>query len=155
MFAYRKRARAWQLRVRLITGDGQQVGPADPWGLLPMEFFRVVSTLERIFFTEQDHAAREEFCREVLARLNDRPWRGWDEVKAALAPPAGQRFAAMELYLVEVDFDQCDPSDRTYVVSAELLHRHDPSAVAAELPQPQWRFVAECDPSPQPQYQEN
>jgi hypothetical protein len=141
MFSYRKRATAQQLRTRLITERGSIVGPADPWGLLPLEFFRVVALLERLFFTEDDQAARERFCRQTLDRLNRRPWGGWDEVKAALVVPAGERFVALELYLVDIDFDRCEPADRTHVVAVELVHRHDPLGVAATVPPVRWRLL--------------
>ncbi|MFI6761058.1 hypothetical protein ACIBF5_18170 [Micromonospora sp. NPDC050417] len=149
MFSYRKSHRAMQLRTRLVTASGVCVGPTDPWGLLPLEFFRVISLLERIFFTQQDMAVREEFCRGVLARLNRAPWKGWDEVKPALLAPPGQRFAALELYLVAVDFDRCDPVDRLHVESVELVHRHDPDGVAATCPPPRWRLL-DTAPAPAP-----
>lgn len=130
-----------QARVRLVTVEGSVVGPADPWGLLPLDFFRVVSIIERVFFTNEDVSVRERWCAAVLRGLNDAPWPSWDEVRGSLRPPAGERFAALELYLVQVDFVRCDPGDRSAVLRAELLHRHDPAGVAAGLAPPDWHLV--------------
>ncbi|MFJ3093239.1 hypothetical protein [Streptomyces hydrogenans] len=142
MFAYHKRDQALQMRVRLFTDDGEAVGPTDPWSLLPLEFFRVVSVLERVFHAQDDVEVRDRFCRQALERLNRRGWRAWDEVKASFSAGPGRRFVAMELYFVEVDFRTCSPFDRTEVTSAELVHRYDPEGVVADQPEASlWRFV--------------
>ncbi|NML48990.1 hypothetical protein HHL19_01235 [Streptomyces sp. R302] len=142
MFAYHKRDQALQMRVRLFTDDGEAVGPTDPWSLLPLEFFRVVSVLERVFHAQDDVEVRDRFCRQALERLNRRGWRAWDEVKASFSAGPGRRFVAMELYFVEVDFRTCSPYDRTEVTSAELVHRYDPEGVVADRAEaPLWRFV--------------
>ncbi|MEU8971259.1 hypothetical protein AB0D11_18640 [Streptomyces monashensis] len=146
MFAYHKRDRALQMRVRLFTDDGRVIGPADPWSLLPLEFFRVVSVLERVFHSQDDIAARDRFCRHTLDRLNRRRWPAWDEVKASFSPGAGRRFVAMELYFVEVDFRTCSPFDRSHVLSAELVHRYDPEgAVREKSPESVWRLAPAGD----------
>ncbi|MFI9003769.1 hypothetical protein [Streptomyces sp. NPDC053541] len=142
MFAYHKRDQALQMRVRLFMDDGETVGPTDPWSLLPLEFFRVVSVLERVFHAQDDVEVRDRFCRQALERLNRRGWRAWDEVKPAFRAGPGRRFVAMELYFVEVDFRTCSPFDRTEVTSAELVHRYDPAGVVAgQSAEVLWRFV--------------
>ncbi|MCM1946604.1 hypothetical protein NC315_14635 [Streptomyces sp. G2] len=143
MFAYHKRDQALQMRVRLVTDDGGTVGPTDPWSLLPLEFFRVVSVLERVFYAQDDIEVRDRFCRQTLERLNRRGWRAWDEVKASFSAGPGRRFVAMELYFVEVDFRTCSPFDRTSVTSAELVHRYDPEGVVAEQPEAELWWFAE------------
>lgn len=142
MFAYHKRDQALQMRVRLFTDDGEAIGPTDPWSLLPLEFFRVVSVLERVFHAQDDIEVRDRFCRQALERLNRRSRRAWDEVKASFRPGPGRRFVAMELYFVEVDFRTCSPFDRTEVTWAELVHRYDPTGVVAPRQEAGlWRFV--------------
>lgn len=143
MFAYHKRDQALQMRVRLFTDDGTVVGPADPWALLPLEFFRVVSVLERVFHAQEDLGVRDAFCRQVLDRLNRRGWSSWDEVKAAFRPGRGRSFVAMELYFVQVDFRTCAPGDRAHVLSAELVHRFDPGGVIdpGQDPAGMWRIA--------------
>jgi hypothetical protein len=142
MFNYYLPDRFQQARVVLATDRGELVGPADPWPLLPLEFFRVISIIERVFITCEDRDVRDDFCRRVLHRLNTRPWRDWDEIRGSFRPPAGQRFAGLELYLVDVDFTRCDPVDRTHVLSADLVHRHDPEGVfAGRADRGLWRFV--------------
>lgn len=142
MFAYHKRDQALQMRVRLFTDDGETTGPADPWSLLPLEFFRVVSLLERVFHTHDDVVERDRFCQRALARLNRGGWSSWDEIKGSFAPGRGRRFAAMELYFVEVDFRTCSPSDRSHVLTAELVHRYDPQGVVpVDEPAGLWRYA--------------
>lgn len=142
MFAYHKRDQALQMRVRLFTDDGRVVGPADPWSLLPLEFFRVVSVLERLFHAQDDVPARDAFCRLALKRLNRRGWSSWDEVKAAFSPGRGRSFVAMELYFVRVDFRTCSPFDRAHVLSADLIHRFDPDGVVPPgEPECVWRYA--------------
>lgn len=143
MFAYHKRDRALQMRVRLLTDDGEAVGPTDPWSLLPLEFFRVVSVLERVFHAQDDTEIRDRFCRQALERLNRRGWPGRDEVKASFRAGPGRRFVALELYFVEVDFRTCSPFDRTEVTSAGLVHRYDPLGVVSDREEAGlWHFVA-------------
>lgn len=131
-----------QARVVLITDRGHLVGPADPWALLPLEFFRVISVIERVFITCEDPHVRDDFCRKALHRLNTRPWRDWDEIRGSFRPPAGQRFVGVELHLVEVDFTRCDPTDRSQVTSVELMHRYDPEGAFARAgDQDLWRLL--------------
>ncbi|MFF4139491.1 hypothetical protein ACFY1B_50925 [Streptomyces mirabilis] len=138
MFSYRSRDRPLQARVRLLTDRGTAVGPADPWGLLPLEFFRVVSLIDDVFIELRERGRQEAFCRAVLDLLNRTSWSRYDERRASFAAPPGERFVAVEVFLVSVDLRICDPYDRTDVVSVELLHRHDPLGVAATADPPTW-----------------
>ncbi|MEW2577311.1 hypothetical protein [Streptomyces syringium] len=141
MFNYRV-PEAWeQLRIVLHDDRGRTTGPLDPWGLLPVEFFRVVSILESVLITNQDEPLKEEFCVRTLNRLNTAPWPDFDEVRASVALPDGRPFVALEVYLVEVDAVRCDPRDRASVLSARLLHRHDPGRVTGP-DGPHWRPAA-------------
>ncbi len=125
-----------------VRDIGHLFGPADPWALLPLEFFRVISVIERVFITCEDPHVRDDFCRKALHRLNTRPWRDWDEIRGSFRPPAGQRFVGVELHLVEVDFTRCDPTDRSQVTSVELMHRYDPEGAFARAgDQDLWRLL--------------
>ncbi len=138
MFSYHSRPRRPQLRVAVHDAQGTMHGPVDPWGLLPVEFFRVVSALDKVLITNQDEQVRADFCARTVALLNDVRWRDFDEVRASLEMPSGAPIAALDLYLVEVDDRACDPRDRAAVLSASLLHRHDPDGVAHVVPD--WRI---------------
>lgn len=132
MFNYRVPARWEQLRVALYDDAGNRTGPIDPWGLLPLEFFRVVSLLDVVFLRGRDAALQTEFCERTLHRLNTTRWRDFDEVRGSVRSPSGRPFAALELYLVDVDQKQCDPTDRASVLAARLVHRHDPRGVVRD-----------------------
>ncbi|MFJ9762448.1 hypothetical protein ACIRUY_01410 [Streptomyces erythrochromogenes] len=129
MFNYTLPERWVQMRVVLYAQDGTAVGPTDPWCLLPVEFFRVVSLMDQVFFSGGDHELREEFCRKTLRRINNSPWEDFDEVRAAPKSPTGRPFVALEVYVVEVDRARCDVFDRASVHDPKLLHRHDPEGV--------------------------
>ncbi|MFJ6722353.1 hypothetical protein [Streptomyces sp. NPDC091259] len=129
MFNYTLPERWVQLRVVLYEQEGLALGPTDPWCLLPVEFFRVVSLMDQVFFSGGDPELREEFCRKTLHRLNGSPWPDFDEVRAAAQSPTGKPFVALEVYVVEVDRVRCDVFDRTSVYEPRLLHRHDPDGV--------------------------
>ncbi|MEU1308346.1 hypothetical protein ABZ419_05530 [Streptomyces cinnamoneus] len=141
MFNYRVPETWEQLRIVLYDDRGRTTGPQDPWGLLPVEFFRVVSILESVLIGNQDEKLKEEFCERTLHRLNTARWPDFDEVRASAALPDGRPFAALEVYLVEVDAVRCDPRDRASVLSAGLLHRHDPGRVTGP-DGPRWRPAA-------------
>ncbi|ONI91303.1 hypothetical protein ALI22I_09595 [Saccharothrix sp. ALI-22-I] len=140
MFSYSLPERWEQARVALYDETGRSTGPLDPWSLLPVEFFRVVSIIDLVFLSNADERLRDEFCDRALRFLNTRPWRDFDEVRAAMRPTDGLRFAALDVYLVEVDLDTCDPTDRSSVLSAALVHRHDPHEVVGQS-EPRWRFA--------------
>lgn len=142
LFNYRLPEKMPQFRVRLLTAEGSAEGPVDPWGLLPLDFFRVISILERIFLVNDDVAIRDQWCGIVMHQLNTAPWRGRDEVRAAIRPPVTEHFTALELYLVEVHYTLCDPHDRSSVLSAELVHRYDPQDLSSLMGPPEWHIVA-------------
>ncbi|MEV5882444.1 hypothetical protein AB0L74_06935 [Streptomyces sp. NPDC052020] len=131
MFNYDLPERRHQMRIVLHDADGGVVGPTDPWCLLPVEFFRVISILNKLFFVTEDRELRTRFCERTLALINETPWDDFDEVRAAPRSPTAAPFQALDFYLVEVD-DTCDAFDRTSVCSVRLLHRHDPRGIAAD-----------------------
>ncbi|MFI9157782.1 hypothetical protein ACIGXI_37720 [Kitasatospora aureofaciens] len=130
MFTYELPDRWQQFRVVLHDSAGGVTGPVDPWPLLPVEFFRVVAIMNRMFFVNEDAELRTRFCARTLDLLNRTSWADFDEVRASFRAPAGAEFTALDVYLVEVDRD-CDAVDRSSVRSAQLIHRHDPTGAAA------------------------
>ncbi|MFF1447843.1 hypothetical protein ACFVYF_06770 [Streptomyces sp. NPDC058274] len=130
MFNYDLPDRWHQFRVVLHDADGNAMGPTDPWCLLPVEFFRVVSILNKMFFGSADETLRSTFCERTLHLINESPWEDFDEVRASPVSPSAAPFVALDVYLVEVD-NTCDAFDRSSVFSAELLHRHDPQGITA------------------------
>jgi hypothetical protein len=131
MFSYQLGDNQQQQRIRLVTDRGAVLGPTNPWGLMPVEFFRVEKILEQVFLAHSSTALKDEFSAALLNRLNKRRWRNWDEIRAPFHPPPGHQIVAMELYLVDIDFATCDPADPRQVRQATLLHRHDPLGVLA------------------------
>ena len=126
MFNYRLGVSATQLRVLLATDQGYLYGPDDPWGLLPIESFRIDAILRQVFCHDVPPGVRDEFCEQILERLNKGAWRQWDEVRGSFYRPVSHKFAAIAVYLVEVDFRHNNPVDRADVIWAECLHRFDP-----------------------------
>ncbi|TDV48695.1 hypothetical protein [Actinophytocola oryzae] len=141
MFSYSLPDRWEQLRVVLYDTRGVSTGPMDPFGLLPVEFFRIVSIVEQVFITSSDTALRTEFCESTVRLLNNGGWRDFDEVRTNARSASGLPVAAFDLYLVEVDAVRCDPFDRASVCGATLLHRHDPREVVRDQ-EPGWRLVS-------------
>lgn len=90
MFSYHSGDRAYQARVRLLTDCGTAIGPTDPWGLLPLEFFRVVSLIDDIFIEHPEDNRQESFCRSALDLLNSSSWRNFDERRASFTPRGGR-----------------------------------------------------------------
>lgn len=141
MFSFQAKDVQGQRRVRLVTDRGAALGPAAVWGLLPLEFFRVDRIVKKLFVEEDDHGRRDEFCAAVLERLNNRPWRRWDEVKPSLSPPPGHRIVAMELYHVEVLVGGPDPRNPRRVRNARLLHTYDPHDMMPRHGAPPWQLT--------------
>ncbi|MER7916499.1 MULTISPECIES: hypothetical protein [unclassified Streptomyces] len=129
MFDYDLPDRWHQLRIVFHDAHGGCVGPTDPWCLLPVEFFRVISILNKVLFVSEDEELRTRFCERTLHLINETPWDDFDEVRASPVSASAAPFQALDFYLVEVD-DTCDAFDRTSVCSAKLLHRHDPHGIA-------------------------
>ncbi|GEM30839.1 hypothetical protein NN3_18460 [Nocardia neocaledoniensis NBRC 108232] len=141
MFNYRLGDRSSQIRVVLATDSGQIDGPNDPWGLLPLEMFRIDSMFRLVFDGDVPSAVRDSFCRTVLDRLNRHSWPRWDQVRRSLRPPAGGRFVAIAVYLVLVDFTVNNPEDRADVVGTRLLHRYDPDGRLSSSTHDLWHGV--------------
>src|SRR5262245_20893451 len=62
MFSYFMSDHQTQPRVRLITDNGLTRGPMVPWGLMPVEFFRVEKILRQVLVSNEDVEVRNAFC---------------------------------------------------------------------------------------------
>jgi len=98
--------------------------------MLPVEFFRVVPVLEKVYLLEAPDRVKKDFSRAALDWMNHRPWPKFDEVRSSVTGPSDRPVRAFDVYLVEVGPDEGDPWDRADVLSARLVHRHDPIGVA-------------------------
>ncbi|MFI6764189.1 hypothetical protein [Streptomyces sp. NPDC050355] len=130
MFNYDLPEKWQQFRIVLHDADGHTTGPTDPWCLLPVEFFRVVSIMNKMFFGPAGEDLRRTFCTRTLDLVNKTSWGDFDEIRASPVSPASAPFVALDVYVVEVD-NECDAFDRSSVRTTELIHRHDPQGVAA------------------------
>ncbi|MFH0244581.1 hypothetical protein ACGRHY_19700 [Streptomyces sp. HK10] len=111
-----------QLRVRLR--DGERWGGLRPvYGLLPLEFFRVVDICVNVLVENEDREVRDRFCRRVVERLNSRPWRAFDEVHASERPIDPRGFTGLEMLVVSVDIADYSRADDAPLHEQRTLHR--------------------------------
>src|ERR1700722_1181302 len=108
MFSYQLGNRQTQQRVTLVTDQGAVLGPAPPWGLMPVEFFRVERILDYVFVKNPDKKLKDAMCGAIINRLNTTQWAGWDEIRNSFTPPSGHQIVALEFSYVDVDFTLCD-----------------------------------------------
>lgn len=114
--------RVEQLRVRLKDGT-RWTEPRSVYGLLPLEFFRVVDICDAVLVDNEDPEVRDRFCRRVVERLNTRPWRGFDEISASERAGDPRGFTGLELLVVTVDLaDYCRATDSP-LHDIDVLHR--------------------------------
>jgi hypothetical protein len=109
---------------RVILTDG--AGPTRPlpvYGLLPLEFFRVMSVTGAVYLGDTDTAARDAFTERMLDRLSDHPWRAFDEVRASIRPRAG-RFTGLDLYEAWIDLSDYDPDADQPLHDLRLLYSY-------------------------------
>lgn len=111
-----------QLRVRLRDGD-VWTDPRSVYGLLPLEFFRVVDILDAVLVDNKDHVVRDRFCARVIDRLNTRPWNSFDEVHASERPTSSRGFTGIEILLVIVDVSDYSSTVDGPFHGCRVLHR--------------------------------
>ncbi|MCG7525364.1 hypothetical protein MHW47_13030 [Streptomyces sp. OfavH-34-F] len=111
-----------QLRVRLRDGT-RWTEPRQVYGLLPLEFFRVVDICAAVLMENEDERVRDAFCRRVVERLNTRPWKGFDEVAPSERPAAPEGFTGLELLLVTVDTADYSRATDSPLHDHRTLHR--------------------------------
>ncbi|MFE5732533.1 hypothetical protein ACFQ7A_16705 [Streptomyces sp. NPDC056528] len=115
-----------QLRVRLKDGD-RWTQPRSVYGLMPLEFFRVVDICVAVLIDNEDRDVRDRFCRRVVERLNAHPWKAFDEVSASERPEDPRGFTGLELLSVSVDLqDYCRATDSP-LYDVDVLHRWETS----------------------------
>lgn len=95
-----------QLRDELGTTDVMSV-----YGLLPVEFFRAVAIIDDVFYECEDTELKDRFAERMLCRLNERPWRAFDEVRASIRPRTARGWMGLRLLDVVIDMDDYRPSD--------------------------------------------
>jgi|GEM_PF-2321904 len=105
MFAHDLADPVRRLVVALWDSHGNHV-LVEPGNVLPVEFFRAQRMLLQVFAPESDDQHKDEFAQRLLARLNDRPWRAWDEVDASARARPGTRFVGFDLALAEFEFER-------------------------------------------------
>lgn len=107
MFSYPLGTRFPQPRVQLLDDIGA-TEPMPVYGLLPVEFFRTVAILDEIFYECSDEALQDRFADRLLWRLNERPWRGFDEVRASVRPRTLTGWTGLRLLDVVIDLADYD-----------------------------------------------
>lgn len=114
--------RVEQLRVRLKDG-AEWTEPRSVYGLLPLEFFRVVDICVAVLIDNEDLEVRDRFCRRVVDRLNSRPWKAFDEISASERPTDPSGFCGLELLSVSVDLADYTRATDSPLHDLEVLHR--------------------------------
>lgn len=112
-------ARLAQPRVALHDGSG--TGPLQPvYGMMPLEFFRVVRIFAEMFLGNDDEAVQQRFAARVVDRLNREPWEAFDEVRRSYRPRSGQ-ITGFDLYEVWIDMADFDPAEGGPLHDTKLL----------------------------------
>lgn len=110
MFSYPLAARFPQPRVQLCDDEGS-TALMPVYGLLPVEFFRAVAIIDDVFYECQDASLKERFAESIVHRLNTRPWRAFDEVRASVRPRTARGWTGFRLVDVMIDLDDYRPPD--------------------------------------------
>lgn len=112
------------MRIVLLDEHGYRTEPQRVWGMLPMEHFRVASTFMEIYLDpETPDAVRERYSGLLVNRLNERPWKAFDQVKAPPRNLIGARWTGFDLYRVLIDLDDYDADRDRPHHDTELLYR--------------------------------
>lgn len=110
MFSYPLASRFPQPRVQLCDDEGST--PLMPvYGLLPVEFFRAVAIIDDVFYECRDEALKERFAETMVHRLNTRPWRAFDEVRASIRPRSPRGWTGFRLVDVTIDLADYRPGE--------------------------------------------
>jgi hypothetical protein len=111
-----------QLRIKLRDGD-EWTGLRQVYGLMPLEFFRVVDIFAAVLLENEDDELKDRFCRTVLRRLNTRPWRASDEVRRSERPTHHRGFTGLEVLMVTVDVGDYSMADDGPLYDVQVLYR--------------------------------
>jgi hypothetical protein len=123
LFHYQSPQRVQEIRVRLFDDRGNSTPILDTWGLLPLEYFRVISILRQIYISNKDENIKQNFSIKMLKRLNKRPWKPFDEIKSPIRSFSGRPFIGFELLLVDIDLNTYNPFDRSSYTRQQVLYR--------------------------------
>ena len=107
MFAFRVSQPTRTLRVVLEDDAGDKTMVA-PGNVLPMEFFRAAGVIDSIYRRGHDEQKKQQLARDILARLEDEPWRPFDETWHAARPRPGHRFVAFDVQEIEQEIRMTD-----------------------------------------------
>ncbi|MEV4398201.1 hypothetical protein [Nonomuraea sp. NPDC049607] len=111
-----------QLRIRLRDGD-EWTGLRQVYGLMPLEFFRVVDIFATVLLENTDDEVKERFCRTILDRLNTRPWPNYDEVRRSERPTHPRGFTGLEVIMVSIDVGDYSMTDDGPLYDHQVLYR--------------------------------
>lgn len=104
MFAYQPSLKERSLRIRLVDTKGC-VRLTVPGRVIPLDFFRAYDLFVQIYVDKSYGIGTERaFSQLVLTRLNNRPWRGFDEMLDAIRPRCGERFVSLEVVSCLYDY---------------------------------------------------
>ncbi|WP_327088495.1 hypothetical protein OIE66_40300 [Nonomuraea sp. NBC_01738] len=111
-----------QLRIRLRDG-AEWTGLRQVYGLMPLEFFRVVDICAGVLLENEDPGVKDRFCETIVRRLNTRPWPGFDEVRRSERPVHPGGFTGLEILMVNVDVGDYRMADDAPLYDQQVLHR--------------------------------
>jgi hypothetical protein len=111
-----------QLRIRLRDG-AEWTGLRQVYGLMPLEFFRVVDIFAGVLLENEDPEVKDRFCETVVRRLNTHPWPGFDEVRRSERPAHSDGFTGLEVVMVSVDVGDYVMADDGPLYDHQVLHR--------------------------------
>lgn len=88
------------LKARLYEEDGS-LRLVNVWELLPLEFFRAISVIQKVYIEGNNQEAQTQLAQYILHTLNTSPWNNFDQTYPSARPTS--RFVGMEILRVEVD----------------------------------------------------
>ncbi|WP_188188817.1 hypothetical protein [Nonomuraea sp. SYSU D8015] len=91
------------------------------YGLLPLEFFRVVAICGAVYLGDDDDL-KDQFTASVLKGLNDAPWQAFDEVKASYRAESPRGFTGMDVFETWIDLADYDPRAGGPLHDTKLLY---------------------------------
>ncbi len=91
-----------QPRCTLLDGD-RWTSLLPVYGLMPLDFFRTVGIMRSVYLECRDPDVQAEFTRLLLAELNERPWRAFDEIRAPHRPSGPEGFRDLQVWEVWIE----------------------------------------------------
>ncbi len=94
---YKKASKQTSLYRFVLIDDAGTSQVVDPARAIPLERFRLGGIIRTALRNPKNPEARERFSRSMITRLNENPWRGFDEIASPALPSIGRHFVAFEL----------------------------------------------------------